>query len=94
LWSPPGGGIEPGESLEDAALREMFEEAGPFPISKEIDTLLVPSAGAAYLIVETEAFVPRLNWENDAWMWVRPEEMTPWKLHPAFRTVLAMGLID
>jgi len=27
-WSPPGGGLEDGESLQDAAIREVKEEAG------------------------------------------------------------------
>lgn len=27
-WATPGGGVEPGESFEDAALRELAEETG------------------------------------------------------------------
>ena len=28
LWITPGGGLDPGESREDAALRELYEETG------------------------------------------------------------------
>lgn len=27
-WAPPSGGVEPGETVAEAALREVFEEAG------------------------------------------------------------------
>jgi 8-oxo-dGTP pyrophosphatase MutT (NUDIX family) len=28
FWATPGGGLDPGESFEDAAVRELLEETG------------------------------------------------------------------
>ena len=36
LWSPPGGGVEPGESVEEAVSREVREETNMKVLKQEI----------------------------------------------------------
>jgi 8-oxo-dGTP diphosphatase len=77
VWTAPGGGIEPGESPEDAIRRELAEEVGL--ISFELGPLvwtrlhIIPFIGGnwdgqreQYHLVRTESFEPQpqLSWEQ------------------------------
>lgn len=44
-WITPGGGIDPGESIQQAALRELFEETGLKLESEQLGELVWQSQG-------------------------------------------------
>jgi 8-oxo-dGTP diphosphatase len=91
-WSPPGGGVEPGEYLEAALHREMYEETG---LEVRIERLLAVSEGFStrkpdkllffnfLLTLVDPSAVPTIVRpdEIDAHEWVDPVELRakmPW----------------
>jgi 8-oxo-dGTP pyrophosphatase MutT (NUDIX family) len=69
-WSGFGGLLEPGESFEQAARRELREETG-YSGTLELEEF-APSMYFGYVPRE---YRPKLNWETERAFWIRPEEL-------------------
>tara|TARA_Y100001960_G_C14111986_1_gene557915 strand:+ start:13 stop:399 length:387 start_codon:yes stop_codon:yes gene_type:complete len=59
-WELPGGRVKPGEAPEEAALRELYEEADILGVAKAIEDDLIP--GGFVVLVRVEANVNPEPW--------------------------------
>lgn len=89
-WACLGGGVDPGESIKEGALREAFEEGAfdgdvelvPLHVSEQPDFVYHNMLG----ILDDE-FEPVLNDEHTEYMWVTRDHF-PKPLHPDFAAAL------
>lgn len=93
LWEFPGGKIQPGESLLEAARREIDEELG-MSVARVGPVLFEQQdPGSSFLIkfVEVEAEGDPLPSEHEAVVWAFPHELSQYSLAPSDR-VFALTL--
>ncbi|WP_089717334.1 NUDIX hydrolase [Candidatus Entotheonella palauensis] len=78
FWSVPGGHVDPGETPQQAAVRELFEEAGIAPTGPLWLVATVPLKGYGMDLLsiryacECDAGEVRLSHEHSGAAWVEP----------------------
>jgi 8-oxo-dGTP diphosphatase len=85
FWEFPGGKLEPGETLVEAARRELSEELGVDVLSVSEVLLSHQDPGSSFLIEFTHvkiSGVPEAR-EHDEIRWLRPKELRALKLAPS-----------
>jgi 8-oxo-dGTP diphosphatase len=91
-WEFPGGKLDPGETFDDALLREVAEETGLSVVLTRVlgaGELELPDCKVVYLFLEGSHVngTVRLSEEHDAFVWIKPAELLQQNLSPQFRDI-------
>ena len=90
-WAVPGGHQEQGETLEQAARRECFEETG-IKYEGELEVLYDDGQFCTYIARETPKTAVTLNYESTGFDWCDPAS-PPQPLHPGLSTAFKIAMI-
>ena len=89
-WAPPGGLIEPGESPEDAVIRETKEET-TLDIERPTEFLTSPNGEIVYFVTRRYKGTCAIDFEHDDFAWVYPEELTNYDIVPQLAYIIHRG---
>ena len=97
LWQGVSGGLEPGESSVEAAVRELSEETGfgPDQIDRfyhldQVNQFLDPFSGGilsalVFAVRVKPGAEPVISHEHDSMRWVSPDQALELAIWPAYR---------
>lgn len=92
VWSTWGGGVEPGETLEQTVRRELAEEGG-YQGPARLKHVHTSPQYATYIAFVPNEFEPEINYESKDWCWVDPDQL-PTPLHPGLIEALTVEPVD
>jgi 8-oxo-dGTP pyrophosphatase MutT (NUDIX family) len=90
-WCIPGGIQKPGETIESCAVRECLEETGY--LTGHAGRLLTRRVSGdvdytTFIYDSDDEFIPKLNHEHDAFVWINPDHANSMDLHPGVNIAL------